>query len=141
MSLNVSLSFYFSSLKHNIIGIHKYTSYTSGIHKCRVYFHQATMGKLNQKIGKTVFEKVTQLVTRALVAIRKNKKLVKVKTQHWGVLIIWKRDSKIKAVKTGVTLKDLSLTISNLRTTAFCFENIKLLKIFLNNMSFVMAKK
>ena len=99
------------------------------------------MGKLNQKIGKTVFEKVTQLVTRTLVAIRKKKKLVKVKTQHWGVLIIWKRGNKIKAVKTGVTLKDLSLTISNLRATAFCFENTKLLKNVLNNMSFVMAKK
>ena len=86
------------------------------------------MGKSNQKIGKTVLEKVTQLVTRALVAITKNKKLVKVKPQHWGVLIIWKRGNKIKAVKTGVTLKDLSLTISNLRTTAFCFENTKLLK-------------
>ena len=40
------------------------------------------MGKSNQKIGKTVLEKVTQLVTRALVAITKNKKLVKVKPQH-----------------------------------------------------------
>ena len=38
---------------------------------CRVYFHQATMGKSNQKIGKTVLENVTPLVTRELVAIRK----------------------------------------------------------------------
>ena len=30
-----------------------------------------------------VFEKVTQLVARALVAIRKKKKFVKVKKQHW----------------------------------------------------------
>ena len=29
-----------------------------------------------------VFEKVTQLVARALVAVRKKKKLVKVKSQH-----------------------------------------------------------
>ena len=40
---------------------------------CRVYFHQAIMEKSNQKTGKLtvilVFEKVTQLVTRALVAI------------------------------------------------------------------------
>ena len=33
------------------------------------------------------------------------------------------------------------LTISNLRTTAFCFENTKLLKIFLNNMSILIAKR
>ena len=39
-----------------------------------------------------------------------------------------KRGNKIKAVKTDITLKDLSLTTSNLRTTAFCFENTKLLK-------------
>ena len=83
------------------------------------------MGKSNQKIGKTVFKNVTPLVTRKLVAIRKNKKLVKVKPQHWGVLIIWKRGNKIKVVKTGVTLKDLSMTISNLNTTVFCFENRK----------------
>ena len=98
------------------------------------------MGKSNQKIGKTVLEKVTQLVTRALVAITKNKKLVKVKPQHWGVLIIWKRGNKIKAVKAGVTVKDLSLTISNLRTAAFYFESTKFLKEILN-MSFVIAKK
>ena len=61
-----------------------------------------------------MLEKLTQLYTRALVAIRKNKKLAKVKQQHGGVLIIVKRGNKIKAVKTGVTLKDLSLTISNL---------------------------
>ena len=40
---------------------------------CRVYFHQAAMGKSNQKIGKTVLENVTPLVTRELVAIRKTK--------------------------------------------------------------------
>ena len=59
---------------------------------CRAYFHQATMGKSNQKVGKTkntlVFKKVTQLVLRALVAVRKQKKLVKVKPQHRCILII-----------------------------------------------------
>ena len=45
-----------------------------------------------------MLEKVTQLVTRALVAIRKKKKLVKVKPQHWRILIIWKRSNKIKVV-------------------------------------------
>ena len=58
----------------------------------RVYLHQASMGKLNKKIGKTckypVFKKVTQLVARALVAIRKKRKFVKVKPQHWHFCII-----------------------------------------------------
>ena len=40
----------------------------------RVYLNQATMGKSNQKWENRiilVFEKVTQLVARALVALRK----------------------------------------------------------------------
>ena len=53
---------------------------------CRAYFHQTTRGKSNQKVGKTkntlVFKKVTELVVRTLVAVRKQKKLVKVKAQH-----------------------------------------------------------
>ena len=50
------------------------------------YFHQAIMGKSNQKVAKhkkyTSLRKITQLVVRALVAVRKLKKLVKVKPQH-----------------------------------------------------------
>ena len=59
---------------------------------CRIYFHQATMEKSNQKSGKIliilVFNNFTQLVTRALVAIRKKKKILKMKPQHWHILII-----------------------------------------------------
>ena len=44
------------------------------------------MGKSNQSREDTknalVFKKVTQLVVRALAAVRKQKKLVKVKPQH-----------------------------------------------------------
>ena len=44
------------------------------------------MGKSNKKIEKNTiilaFEKVTQVVARALVAIRRTKKLIKVKPQH-----------------------------------------------------------
>ena len=51
---------------------------------CRVYFHQATIGKPNQNIGKTHnypgVQKVTQLVAMALVAKRKKRKLVKALT-------------------------------------------------------------
>ena len=39
-----------------------------------------------------------------------------------------KKNNKINAVKTGVTESLMSLTISNLRTTVFCFEYTKLLK-------------
>ena len=50
---------------------------------CRVYLHQASMGKSSQKIGKThnypSFGKVTRLVARTLVAIKTKKKLVKVR--------------------------------------------------------------
>ena len=49
---------------------------------CRAYFHQANMGKSNQKEKHKKYTKVTQLVIRALVAKRKQKKLVKVKPQH-----------------------------------------------------------
>ena len=59
---------------------------------CRVYFHQDTVGKSNKKLEKhtliLVLKNVTQPVARALVAIRKKKKLVKVKPQHWHILII-----------------------------------------------------
>ena len=50
---------------------------------CRVYL-PASMGKSNKKTHTIIliFEKVTQLVARALVAIRRKKKIVKVKRQH-----------------------------------------------------------
>ena len=76
LSLNVFLSFCFLSLK---------TQYsTCEMHTCRVYLQQAIMGKSNQTIEKIhtiilLSQKVTQLVAMALVAIRKKKKLVKVK--------------------------------------------------------------
>ena len=114
---------------------------------CRVYLCQASMGKSSEKIGKThnypSFWKVTQLVARALVAIKRKKKLLKVKPQHWHFCIILKRSNNVKAVKTGVIYAEsfMLLTISNLRTTAFCFGNIELLKWILNTMSFVIAKK
>ena len=106
------------------------------------------MGKSNQEIEKyTIILVVENLLNlrknlrKGIGDCKKKKKLVKVKPQHWRIFIIWKRSNKIKTVKTGVTLKVSSLTISNLRTTAFCFENTKLLKQILNNtMSFVIAK-
>ena len=53
---------------------------------CRIYFHETTMGKSNQKIEKThnypSVPKITHLVTTAMVAVRKKITLVKVKPQH-----------------------------------------------------------
>ena len=75
-------------------------------------FPSSYHGKIKSKNRKKyeiilVFGKVTQLVAKALVAIRIKKKLVKVKPQHLSILIIWKRGNRIKAVKTGVRLKIL----------------------------------
>ena len=51
---------------------------------CRAYFDHDTMGKSNLKVGKT--QKIhwcsKKLLVRGLVAVRKQKKLVKVKPQH-----------------------------------------------------------
>ena len=82
---------------------------------CKVHFHQAIMEKSNQKTGKhtviLVFEKVTQLVARASVAIRKKKQ----------------QDQSSKNLCD--TESFMSLPISDLRTTVFCFENIKLFEL------------
>ena len=76
-----------------------------------------------------VFEKVTQLATRALVAGRKKEKISKSEMTTLTYFDnLKKKKNKINAVKTGVTEGFISLTISNFRTTAFCFEYFKLLK-------------
>ena len=75
-----------------------------------------------------VFEKVTQLATRALVAGRKKEKISKSEMTTLTYFDNLKKKNKINAVKTGVTEGFMSLTISNFRTTAFCFEYFKLLK-------------
>ena len=99
---------------------------------CKVHFHQAIMEKSNQKTGKhtaiLVFEKVTQLVARASVAIRKKKK-----NQHTLTLAYfdnWKKKQQDQSSKNLCDTESfMSLPISNLRTTVFCFENIKLFEL------------
>ena len=75
-----------------------------------------------------VFEKGFQQVARALVALRKRKK------KHILVLAYDANFKKKQQDQGGknwrYTKHFMSLTISNLRTTAFCFENIKLLNKF-----------
>ena len=81
------------------------------MHMCRVYLHQAIMGKSNQTKEKTHnYPSVPKSYSTSRNGIggrKKEKKLVKVKPQHWCILIVWKRSNKIKAVKTGVALKIL----------------------------------
>ena len=59
---------------------------------CRVCFHQATMGKSNQKIGKThnhpSVQNIYSTSRKGISDSKKNKKLVKVKPQHRCTLII-----------------------------------------------------
>ena len=107
----------------------------------RGYFHQGTTGRWNHTIengnGKwkwkkhtiiLVFEKGFQQVARALVALRKRKK------KHILVLAYDANFKKKQQDQGGknwrYTKHFMSLTISNLTTTAFCFENIKLLNKF-----------
>ena len=69
--------------------------------------------------NKSVFEKVTQLVARALVAIRKRKKLIKKKPQHWRIFIIWQGQGDKNLCHNG---SFMSLTITNLRTTVLFWK-------------------
>ena len=96
------LTFCFSSSKHNIILLLKYTC---------VEFISIKLPWKNQ-IKK--FEKHNHLSVRKIyltsrkgIGDSKKKQIVKVKPQHWRTLIIWKKSNKIKAVKNGVTLKGL----------------------------------
>ena len=93
--LNMFFFFCFSSSKHNIIVLLNCT--------CVEFISIKYLWENHTII--LVFHKVTQLVARALVAVKRKKKLVK--PQHWHFLIIWKRSNKIKAIKTGITLKGL----------------------------------
>ena len=76
-----------------------------------------------------MFEKVTQLVATALMAIRKRKKLVKVKPQHLTYFDNLKKKQQDQGSKNQCYIESFtSLTISNFRTTAVCFEYTKFLK-------------
>ena len=60
---------------------------------CRVFFHQPTMGKSNRKIHnypsfQKIYSTYAKIYVRALVAVGKRKKLVKVKPKHGRILII-----------------------------------------------------
>ena len=75
-----------------------------------------------------MFGKFTQLVARALVVVRKKKKISKSKTTILTYFDNLKKKQQDHGSKNWCYTESFnSLTISNLRTAAFCFENTKLL--------------
>ena len=121
VSLNVLLSFCFSSSKHNISLLLKYISVE--FISIKLPLKNKSKNRKNKKYS--LVWKSCSTCCKGIHGHKKMEKLVNVKPQHWHILIIW---DKIKAVKTGVTL--MSLTISKLRTTVFYFENISFLNRF-----------
>ena len=113
---------------------------------CRVYFQQATMGKQiknQQKHNKYSSVRKSYSTSRKGIGGRKEKeKISKSKITALTYFDNLKKKQQDQGGKNWCyTESFMSLTISNLRTTAFCFENTKRLKQILNNtMSFVIAK-
>ena len=131
LSLNMLLSFCVSSSKHNIVLL-KYT--------CAEFISIKLLWESQiKKLKKHKYPSLRKSYSTSRKGIggrEKKEKISKSKTTTLTYfLIIWKRNNKIKAVKTCVLHKLLTctesfmlLTVSNLRTTVFCFENIELLK-------------
>ena len=94
---------------------------------CRVYFHQATMGKSNKKIGKTQpsVRKSYSASHKGIGGYKRKKKIVKTTLAYFDNLK--KKQQNHDSKNWCYTKCFMSLTISDIRTTAFCFENIKLL--------------
>ena len=92
------------------------------------------MGKSNQKIGKTQpsVRKSYSASHKGIGGYKRKKKIVKVKQQHLNNIVYFdnlkKKQQNHDSKNWCYTESFVSLTISNIRTTAFCFENIKLLK-------------
>ena len=102
---------------------------TFGCH-CQLLLWTFTVDPLDGRIFSVpVFAKVAQLVTRVLMAVRRNKKINKSKITALSCFDNLKKKQQNQGTKNWCyTERFMSLTISNIRTTAFYFENIKLLK-------------
>ena len=110
LSLNVFLSLFFiiETLHYSI----------SEIHMCRVYFHQDTMGKSNQKIGKTHnYPSVQQCYSTSHKGIgghKKQEKISKSKTTTLAYFDNLKKKQQDQGSKNWCyTESFMSLTISN----------------------------
>ena len=100
---------------------------------CRVYLHQASMGKSSQKIGKThnypSFQKRYSTSCKGISGHKKKEKISKSKTTTLTFLYNLKKKQQYQGSKNWYyTESFMLLTISNLRTTAFFFGNIELFK-------------
>ena len=103
MSLKLFLYFCFSSSKHNISLLLKYISVE--VISIKLPLENKSKNRKNKK--NCIVQKSYSTSCKGIGDHKKMEKIVKVKPQHWHILIIWKRRNKIKAVKTGVTLKVL----------------------------------
>ena len=110
---------------------------------CRNYFNQATMGKQIKKQEKhKKYSRVRKSYSTCRKGIGGCKKKEKISKSETRTLTYFDNLKKKQQDQGNQNWCFISLTISNLRTTAFYFENTKLLKQILSNtMSFVLAKK
>ena len=124
------LSFCFSLLKHNIILLLKYT-WIGFISIKLPWENKSKNGKNTKNIP--VFEKATQLVARTFGGRKKKEKISKSETVTFTYFDNLKKKQQDQgSTNWCYTESFMSLTISSLRTTVFCFENTKLLKEILN---------
>ena len=100
---------------------------------CTVYFHQATIGKSNKKkLEKHNYPSVRKSYSTSRKGIGDCKKKDKSSKSIITTLTYFenlKKKQQDQGGKNGCyTESFMPVTISNLRTTAFCFENTKLSK-------------
>ena len=98
------------------------------MHMCRVYLHQAIMGKSNQTIEKTHnYPSVPKRYATSPNGIGGRKKEGKISKSKTTTLTYFNSLKKKQQDQGGKSLccteNFVSLTNSNLRTTAFCFGN------------------
>ena len=100
---------------------------------CGVYFHQTTMRKSNQKIKKTLnycsVRKSYSISRKEIGDHKKKEQNSKIKTTTLAYFDNLKKKQQDQGGKCWWYPESLmSLTVSNLRTTGFYFENTTLSK-------------
>ena len=114
--LNVFLSFCFSASKHNIILLLKYTS---------IELISIKLPKTQLSLCSTNYSTSCKVIGDC----KKKEKISKSKTTTLTYLENWKNKQKYHGGENlYYTESFISLTISNLRITAVCCRNTKLLK-------------
>ena len=125
LSLNVCLSFCFSSSKHNIMLLLKYICLE--FISIKLPWDNKSKSRKNKKYSSV---RKSYSTSRKGIGGRKEKeKISKSKTTTLTYFDnLKKRQQDQHGKNWRYSESFMSLTISNLRTTAFCFENTKLLK-------------